>query len=47
MKNKTNKEKNLAHDAKQKERMRPAPKEYKWEELDKIVRQWATKNEQA
>jgi hypothetical protein len=44
---KTNKEKNLAHDARMQERVRPAPKEYQWEELDKIIRNWVTKNEQA
>ena len=44
---KTNKEKNTAHDARMKERIRPAPKEYQWQELDKIVKQWVTKNEQA
>jgi hypothetical protein len=44
---KTNKEKNQAHDAKMQERVRPAPKEYQWEELDKIVRNWGSKNEQA
>ena len=46
MKNKTNKEKNLAHDAKMQERVRPAPIDYQWQELDKVVRQWVTKNEQ-
>ena len=44
---KSNKEKNMAHDARMKERVRPAPKEYQWEELDRIMRQWVTKNEQA
>ena len=44
---KTNKEKNLAHDAKMKDRVRPAPKEYDWEALDRVMRQWATTNEQA
>jgi len=43
---KTNKEKNLAHDAKMQERVRPAPKEYDWAELDKIMRQWVRPNEQ-
>ena len=42
---KTNKEKNQAHDAKMQERVRPAPQEYQWEELNRIMRQWA-KNEQ-
>jgi hypothetical protein len=46
MKKKTNKEKNTAHDAKMQERVRPAPKEYDWAELDKIMRQWVTTNEQ-
>ena len=43
---KTNKEKNQAHDARQQERVRPAPKEYQWEELNRIMKQWVTKNEQ-
>ena len=43
---KTNKEKNLAHEARMQERVRPAPKEYQWEALDKAIRQWMTKNEQ-
>jgi hypothetical protein len=43
---KTNKQKNLEHDAKMQERVRPAPKEYAWAELDRIMRQWVTKNEQ-
>jgi hypothetical protein len=43
---KTNKEKNQAHDARMKERVRPAPKDYQWQELDKVIKQWATKNEQ-
>jgi hypothetical protein len=37
---KTNKEKNLAHDAKMQERMRPAPKEYQFEALEAIMRAW-------
>ena len=43
---KTNKEKNQAHDARMKERVRPAPKEYDWAELDRIIKQWVSKNEQ-
>ena len=43
---KTNKEKNQAHDARMQERVRPAPREYQWEELEKVIRQWVTKNEQ-
>jgi hypothetical protein len=43
---KTNKQKNLEHDTKMKERVRPAPKEYDWAELDRIMRQWVTKHEQ-
>jgi hypothetical protein len=43
---KTNKEKNTAHDARMQERVRPPTAEYKWEELDKVIRQWVTKNEQ-
>lgn len=44
--NKTNKELNTAHDARMKERVRPVPSDYQWEELDKVIRQWVTKNEQ-
>ena len=45
---KTNKEKNLEHDARQKARVRPAPKDYQWEGLDAVIRQWkARENEQA
>jgi hypothetical protein len=44
---KTNKEKNQEHDAKMQERVRPAPKEYQWQELEAIVRQWKTTNEPA
>jgi hypothetical protein len=44
---KTNKEKNQAHDARMQERVRPAPKEYQWEALDAVIRQWKLNNEQA
>ena len=37
---KTNKEKNLAHDARMKDRVRPAPKEYEWAELERIMHAW-------
>ena len=37
---KTNKEKNLEHDARQKARVRPAPKEYQFEALEAIMRAW-------
>ena len=37
---KTNKEKNQEHDRRQKERVRPAPREYQWEALDAVIRQW-------
>ena len=43
---KTNKELNTAYDAQMKERVRPTTKEYQWEALDKVIRQWVTKNEQ-
>ena len=43
---KTNKEKNLEHDARAQARVRPNPKEYQWEELDKVIRQWVLRNEQ-
>jgi hypothetical protein len=44
---KTNKELNTAHDKKQAERVRPSDTVYQWEALDKVIRQWITKNEQA
>jgi hypothetical protein len=45
---KTNKEKNQEHDARQKARVRPAPKEYAWEGLEAVIRQWKVRsNEQA
>jgi hypothetical protein len=37
---KTNKELNQAYDAKQRDRMRPAPKEYNWQPLEAVIRQW-------
>ena len=37
---KTNKEKNLAHDARMQERMRPKPVDYSWEALDAVIKQW-------
>lgn len=37
---KTNKEKNQAHDARQQERVRPAPKDYNWQPLEAVIRQW-------
>jgi len=43
---KTNKEKNLAHDARMQDRIRPKPKQYDWEALDAVIRQWKALNEQ-
>jgi len=37
---KTNKEKNLEHDARQQARVRPQPKEYNWEPLEAVIQQW-------
>jgi hypothetical protein len=37
---KTNKEKNLEHDARQQERVRPKQKDYDWEPLEAVIRQW-------
>lgn len=37
---KTNKEKNLEHDARQQARVRPAPKEWNFEPLEEVIRQW-------
>ena len=44
---KTNKEKNLEHDRRQVERVRPAPKAYDFKELEAVIRKWMTMNEQA
>ena len=45
---KTNKEKNQEYDARAQARVRPAPKEYNWEPLDAVIRQWKEKaNESA
>jgi hypothetical protein len=38
---KTNKEKNLEHDARMQARVRPAPKEYSWEPLAEALRRMA------
>ena len=40
---KTNKEKNLAHDARMQERVRPKQPEYSWELLEAVMRQWTSK----
>ena len=37
---KTNKEKNLEHDARQKARVRPKAAEYEFEPLEAVIRQW-------
>lgn len=37
---KTNRELNQAHEAKQQDKMRPAPKQYQWEALDAVIKQW-------
>jgi hypothetical protein len=45
---KTNKEKNLEHDARMQERVRPKQKEWDFEPLAKVIQQWkARANEQA
>jgi hypothetical protein len=40
---KTNKEKNMEYDARAQARVRPAPKQYAWQELEAVIRQWITK----
>jgi len=40
---KTNKEKNLAHDARMQERVRPKQAEYDYTLLEAIMRKWASK----
>ena len=37
---KTNKEKNLAHDARMRDRVRPKQPEYDWGLLEAVIRQW-------
>jgi hypothetical protein len=44
---KTNKEKNLEHDAREQARVRPKGPEYNWEPLEAVIRAWkARSNEQ-
>jgi hypothetical protein len=43
---KTNKEKNLAHDAQASAKIRPKQPEYEFTALESVIRQWATKHEQ-
>ena len=43
---KTNKEKNLAHDARMRDRVRPKQPEYDYTMLEAIIRQWVKGNEQ-
>ena len=37
---KTNKEKNLEHDARAKARVRPAPKYYEFDSLEAVMQKW-------
>jgi hypothetical protein len=37
---KTNKEKNIEHDAKMQDRVRPKQPEYSWQPLEAVIRQW-------
>ena len=39
---KTNKEKNLEHDARMQERVRPKQRDYDWAELERIMHAWRT-----
>ena len=43
---KTNKEKNLAHDARMAERVRPKQPVYDFTALEAVIRQWVAMNEQ-
>jgi hypothetical protein len=45
MKNKTNKEKNLAHDARMAERVRPKQPLYDFTALEAVMRVWVKGNE--
>ena len=40
---KTNKEKNLEHDARMRDRVRPKQPEYAWELLEAVMQKWASK----
>jgi len=42
---KTNKEKNIEHDARMQERMRPKQPAYDFTALEAVMRQWVTMNE--
>ena len=37
---KTNKEKNLEHDARMQARVRPKQRDWAWEGLDAVIKQW-------
>jgi hypothetical protein len=37
---KTNKEKNLEHDARMQAKIRPKPKEWNFEPLEAVIKQW-------
>jgi hypothetical protein len=39
---KTNKEKNLEHDARQQAKVRPKPMDYEFEALEAVMRAWVT-----
>ena len=43
---KTNKEKNLEHDARQQAKVRPKQPEYDFTALEAVIKQWVTMNEQ-
>jgi hypothetical protein len=42
---KTNKEKNLEHDARMAARVRPPAKEYAWAQLEAVMKQWVKSHE--
>jgi hypothetical protein len=37
---KTNKEKNLEHDARMQARVRPKPREFDWKPLEEVIQKW-------
>ena len=41
---KTNREKNMEHDARQRDRVRPKAKDYNWEPLQAVIEQWRRKS---
>lgn len=43
---KTNREKNTEHDTKEQSRVRPADKDYEFQALEQVIRQWVEAGKQ-